>query len=152
MLHTSASGHNLCRQVRQCNQQLRPDRKLHVSQRPDLRQRYVLHAELFWEGLRVQRLWWLLRYVSNELDVQWCWNSLPVQYRIQTMRDSLYREQSVLYQQCFGLPNWTNVLQWYLQGDELRFAELRDLRHDLPSKLHVYRGNLHVHLGLQIMR
>jgi len=112
----------------------------------------VLHAELFWEGLRVQRLWWLLRHVSNELDVQRCGNSLPVQYRIQTMRDSLYREQSVLYQQCFGLPNWTNVLQWYLQGYELRFAELRDLRNDLPSKLHVYRGNLHVQFWLQIMR
>jgi hypothetical protein len=97
MLYPSASGHDLCRQVRECDQQLRPDRDLHVSEWPDVRQWSVLHAELLWEGLWAQRLWWNLRHVSNELDLQRYGNGLPVQCRLQTMRDGLYRQQPVLY-------------------------------------------------------
>jgi hypothetical protein len=67
------------------------------------------------------------------------------------MWDHLCRQQSVLHQQCSGLPNWTNVLQWNLQGDEHRSAELRYLRHFVPGEFHVQCRIVRLQPGIQAM-
>lgn len=98
---------------------------------------------------RSSKLWRVRQFLPHQLDVyKWC---VRLRLRLQAMWDNLHCQQSVLHQQCSGLPNRTGVLQWNLHGHEHRCAELRDLRHGVPGDCHVQCRIVRLHHGIQAM-